>query len=403
MELVEMISDLAATPEELFDLYRRLPPPRITYVPSSDRRAFLQRLSVVGKSSSTRSLKFLSVLDDMHAVGFKVSRKQWTSAIHLAGRAMPTVRWKEAESALRVWKEMEEGAGLRGDTVTFNVLLDIAIRAERLPLVEMILHEMAERQLSIDRFGHTAIICYHGIRQDGDAIRRAYKTLVSSGEVVDTLVLNAVMAALLRAGEASAADEVLHRMKDLHTRRTDIESPLLSPIHWEAPKDMTSTLHLLASDTHALDQNIPAAQSLAPDSHTYSIFLHHHANRTGELARVASLLDEMQRAGLPPRGRMYLDLLRGFFLHGGVRYSAWTAPRLESVWSSYLAVLDAGAPDVTAGRWIAIWAVRAFARCVGRERSLEVWAEMRCRWTPAQGDEEVVLGRVWELAASARE
>ena len=95
---------------------------------------------------------------------------------------------------------------------------------------------------------------------------------------------------------------------------------------------------------------------------------------------MAVLLDEMQSLGVPIDGRIFVKLFKAFASHGGVKYTSWTKTRLESLWESLLEVLDKGLEDVMVGKWMVVWAVKAFEKCHGREKSLQIWEELRTRW-----------------------
>ena len=393
--LVELSRSEHATPEELFDMYRELPAPRITYIPRDDRQRFLLNMSVTGKKMASRTLKYLSIIDDMQLAGLRIGPNQWTSAIHLAGRTLHDVTEREAEAALRMWRRMEEQGHVKSDNATFSVLFNIAARAGKFPLAEMILKEMYHRDLTLNRYGHVGIIYYHGLREQGDAIRTAYKRLVDCGEIVDTVVLNCVLTALLKAGELAAADELFARMKELDARQKGKEVRCLTR---KERKELSRVLHVFGTtlkNRPEQRQELQEQQSLGPDQQTYVILIQHHVSHTGELARVSELLEDMQASELPPHGRIFLELFRGFSRHGGIRYSSWTAARLEAVWRSYWNLLEEGHEEVFVGKWIAVWSVRAFAICVSHERALKVWRDLKTRWNPSSSDEAFIMGDVF--------
>jgi hypothetical protein len=98
----------------------------------------------------------------------------------------------------------------------------------------------------------------------------------------------------------------------------------------------------------------------------------------------------MQDLGIPIHGRIFLKLFTGFAYHGGIRYTSWTASRLENVWKSFLYVLDQE-NEVEITKWMVTWSVRAFERCAGRERMLEIWEELMRRWKAPQGEVDIVI------------
>ena len=325
-------------------------------------------------------VRYLSILDDMKTAKIPISLYEWSSGIAFAGRCFARVSAADVESALRIWKEMEQEAGVQGSNVTFNILFDVATKAGKFVLAEMILQEMQARKLRINRYARVGLIYYHGLRGDGNGIRKAYRDLIDDGHIVDTVVLNCAIASLIRAGEPSAAEHVYERMKSMHARLTGAKLPSLD---WKGSRELGRLLDRAARDfgrDKEKIQQLQNQQSLAPNVRTYIILVGYHTSRTGELQRVAQLLDELQFLGLPLHGSLFRQIFRGFALHGGERYTSWTGARLESVWGSFQRALDQDVSGVFVGKWIVIWVFRAFAKCCGDERSLEIWETLKSRW-----------------------
>ena len=383
-DLLNNLDDTESSLEELFDFYKLLPFPGVIYLQRHYRNKLLHRLSVVEEKSKKAMLRYMSVVDDMKAAGIPLSLCQWSSAVHLVGRCHSIITAVEVESALHVWKEMEEEAGVRSSHVTFNILFDVAVKSGKFVLAKMILAEMKTRRLPVNRFAHVGMIFYHGLRRDGDGVRKAYRELVEAGEIVDTVVLNCVMASLIRAGELPAAEQVFQRMKILHGKRTGSKPPSISFGRFRELRRILDEAAVRYKKDPEKRKEFQREQSLSPDNRTFVIFLEHHVSETGNIQRVADLLDEMQVLGLPLHERLFRQLFKGFSIHGGVRYTSWTPIRLESVWSSYLEVLENDAEGAFVGERIAIWVVRAFVRCRGKKRSVEVWDELRSRWKASE-------------------
>ncbi|MCJ1399043.1 hypothetical protein MMC11_002245 [Xylographa trunciseda] len=390
--LTQAVTDGSVSNEHLYKCYQALPSPGVFYLTLEIRRTLLRRLSIMKKHTQNEIMWYLSIVDDMKAADIPLTKGEWNSAIHLAGRGFSRVSSLEVELALRTWKEMEEEAGVSGNNVTFNILFDIAAKAGKFALAEMILKEMEARNLKINRYAHVGLIYYYGLRGDGNGVRKAYRDLVNDGQIVDTTVLNCVIASLQQAGEIPAADQVYERMKVMYTRRTGQKLPTNC---WAEARELGRVLDRAARTFRADSgkrQQLQDEQSLAPDLHTYVVLLTHHVSHTGELQRIASLLDDMQALGLPIRGRFFMELFRGFALHGRTHYSLWTRARLDSVWNAFLQMVDNETEDVVVEKWIVIWAIRAFAKCGGEERMLSIWEELKSRWKRGEKEEGVVLG-----------
>ena len=386
------IEDENVSLEETYSLYRALPNPRIEHLPTAYQHKLLRRFAVVEKRSEKLTIQFLSIMDDVKIAGYKLPKWAWNSAIHLAGRTMVKITASEVEDALRMWKEMEQEAGVSGNTVTFNILFDIAVKAGQFNLAEMILHEMKQRKLELTRFTRTGLIYYEGVRRNGTGIRRAYRNFVEDGEIVDTMVLNCVIASLQRAGEPAAALQVYERMKEMHTRMGGPQPPHLD---WRAQRDLGRTLlklSLRCKENPALLSSEQDKQCLAPNVKTYIILINHHATRSGELSSIVKLLEEMQTYGLPVHGRIFQELYKGFAIHGRLRYTAWTAERLKSVWEAFIKLSEEKeVKDVYVAKWIVVWILKAFAKCYGRRTTLQIWEELKLRWERTAEEEEMVL------------
>lgn len=389
--LVELLDHDDSTHQEIMTAYSTLPFPGVLHLSDEKRRLLLRRISIVERKNQENMFRYLSVVDDMKAAELPLRESEWNSAISFIGRCFAVVRAPEVEAALKTWKEMEQKAQVRSGNVTFNILFDIATKAGKFVLAEMILKEMEARNLRVNRFARVGIIYYHGLKGDGDGVRRSYKTFVDAGEIVDTVVMNCVIASLIRAGEPSAADQVYQRMKRMYALKKGIP-PLVQNRRYgrELGRILDNASHILRSSPEKLRQ-LQNEQFLCPNLQTYSIFIDYHVTKTGELFRVAALLDEMQDLGVPIDGRIFVKILKGFALHGGVRYTSWTKARLESVWKSLLKVLDERTENVLVAKWMVVWSVRAFEKCYGRERSLQIWEELRTRWKGTEDEESSVF------------
>ncbi|MCJ1475245.1 hypothetical protein MMC13_003907 [Lambiella insularis] len=400
--LTKALVDETVSNEDLYKVYQTLPFPGVSHLVKDVRRTLLRRLSIMEKKTQSNIFWFLSVVDDMKAADLHLTKSEWSSAIYLVGRGFAKVSALEVEVALRTWKEMEQEAHVQGASVTFNILFDIATRAGKFALAEMIMKEMKARNLRISRFTHVGLIYYYGVRGDGNGVRRAYRELVNDGQIVDTAVLNCVIASMLRAGEPAAADQVYERMKVFYSQRSGKKLP---PNDWSESKQLGRVLEKAGRTFRknpSKRQRLQDEQSLAPNSRTYVALLTHHVSHTGELQRVVSLLDDMQTLGLAIRGRFFMELFRGFALHGKAHYSLWTQTKLETVWALFVQLLNDGAEHVHVEKWIVIWTLRAFAACSGQERTLEIWEELKSRWKHER-EEEAMMVDVMMVALRRRE
>ena len=102
--------------------------------------------------------RYLSVMDDLNAVGSSLDQSEWTTAIAFVGHSFPRICGSSVEAAILEWKDMEQKAKLTSGHVTFNIFFDLATKAEKFGLADMILKEMNSRRLSLSRFAHVGLI-----------------------------------------------------------------------------------------------------------------------------------------------------------------------------------------------------------------------------------------------------
>ncbi|EXJ63535.1 uncharacterized protein A1O5_11296 [Cladophialophora psammophila CBS 110553] len=351
---VDLLLDNHSSNSALFRAYKSLPQPGVAFLPKGTIRLFLQRMSTPWQKSEKSMIRYLSLIDDMQKANLPIARSEWASAVYLAGRSFSKVTESELNAALRLWRQMEQEAGVQAHNVTFNILFDIAVRANKYPLAQMILKEMHDRGLHLNRLGRVSVIYYHGLRGDGDAVRKAYRDFVDAGEIVDTLVLNCVMAALFNAQEPAAAEQIYERMKSLHINtRREVRSdgtiasyrqypgPGPELIHRKLAANSLRRVLLFASRLkRILPEHHKEAQELMPlrpDHTTFRTMISYHANISGNLNRITVLINEMSELfGLPLQSIHYQLLFKGFALHGATRnpHATWNLHRLDLAWEA---------------------------------------------------------------------
>jgi pentatricopeptide repeat protein len=329
-------------------------------------------------------IRYLSIVDDMKGVAIPLNSAEWTSAISFVARYVNWSTEVEVEAALQMWREMEHSAGVKAADATFNVLYDVACKAGKFVLAEMIYKEMDARGLKWTIYHYVSRIHGYGLKGDGDGARAAYKELVEAGEMVDTIVLNAMISALIHCHEANAAEYVYERMKRMYMEDTGRTRKLRSR-DFKKNRAITRTLMKMATiaKNHPEErENLQKQVIIAPDVQTYRILITYFAVRTGELDKAAKFLDEMKYFDIPVHGALFNALFKGFAIHGGIRYTQWSEDRLERVWSSFVQALDDEVETLYISRWIVIWVLKAFAKCSGKARTVEVWEQIKERYEP---------------------
>ncbi|PQE17198.1 pentatricopeptide repeat protein [Rutstroemia sp. NJR-2017a BVV2] len=390
-ELAEALKDFYNEPEHIYTLYKELPSPRAPYLPSKTRHRLLHHLSVVEKKDEHSMLRYFSVIDDMKATAIPLSVSEWTSAMSFASRYVAKTTEVEVEATLRMWKEMEQFAGVKGNHATFNVLYDVACKAGKFTLAEMIFKEMRARGFEPNRFHHVSAIHACGLRGDGDGARAAYTALVDAGEIVDTVVLNAMISALIRSHEPNAAENIYERMKRMHMERSGAK---LLPRNFKDARAIKRSLIKLGKISKQRPEERERLQQssiIAPDLNTYKILVNHCAIVSGELDKATRYLDEMFQFDIPLSGALFLSLFKGFSNHGGRRYTEWTSSRLENVWKAFFSALDKSVEDLYISTWMVSAVLKAFAKCSGKSRALAVWEQIKTKWHPEDRELDVVM------------
>lgn len=397
LRIEKLLEDERSSHEELYGLYQSLPFPKISCLPRKTIRALLHHLAVVEKRDETSMLRYLSIVDDLKAANIPLISSEWNSAIAFAGKSFSKMTESEVQSAMYIFKEMESKAGVEASFCTFNILFDIATRAGRYSLAEAFIQEMERRDIAFTRHFKTSRIYYYGCRRNGDGVRSAYKDLVDSGHVVDTVVLNCVIASLIRANEPVAAEHVFLRMKYLHAEKQLEYSPADD---WRKKKKLGKAMsyaHLNKDRDASILEEFHKTAPVVPDMTTYRLLVGHHANDTGNLDRVVELLEEMKEVGLPYDGAIFFHLFRGYGSFGGVPYTAWTLDRLESTWTAFKEAAERDPEKVAFKLGVAIVSLTAFGKCAGPRRVIEAWEEMQSYWNPTDEEEDVILDAMRNL------
>jgi len=397
-KLEELLKDEETSHQLIFDTYQLLPAPRVVYLTQDTIRLMLHNLSILERPSLEAMQRFLSILDDMKHAHIHIIRSEWTTAIRLAGRFLGKVSTEEVQSAMSIWREMENRANVKGGPVTFNVLFDVAVKAGKYSLAETFLKELRARRYRINRHFRISLIYYYGVLQNGSGIRKVYQDLVEAKDIVDTVVMNAVIAALIRAGEPAAAEQVFERMKRLDANRT-IGFPGntgFGTATWRQQRALG--LHLtyegrrIRVSTDPQDYtDLQGWAPIAPNSRTYSLLIRYHARTAGNLDRVNELLREMGYNGVPLEGSIFIVMFHAFVNFGDMRYTVWTRDRLEQTWSEYLNAVKIGLGRTWISKLAVISALRAFKRCTDEERTLQAWEEAKTVWNPNEEEVESVM------------
>ncbi|KAJ6264291.1 hypothetical protein Dda_0436 [Drechslerella dactyloides] len=366
----------------LFEAYVRLPNPRLRYLSQEQIYGLLSKLSNIEKSDEAAMLRYLTVIDDMKTGRVPIPRLHWNVAISFVAKCYRKLTDHDLQSGLFLWKEMEKVAGMPGDATTFNILFHLAANSNMAHLPLMILKEMKRRRVPLDRFSYVNLITYYGKQGNGSGIRSTYRELVEAREVVDIVVLNAIMTALIEAGEPQAAEDILAHLTrpSQRAQQTKLGEKRKARLHKDV-KELRWILNRLGFDAGiGLHQSPPA-----PDLVSFAIFIDYHASETADLGKILSVLHDLSGCGIGVETPIFQSLFKGFSLHGRVKYSPWTLQKLNAVFEAFV---DGG---YRINRDASLWCIRAYTILAGKEKGEAIWKVVKERWTNQNGDNSEII------------
>ena len=211
---------------------------------------------------------------------------------------------------------------------------------------------------------------------------------------------------LIRAGEASAAEQVFERMKQMDAEKTGRRP---NPTDWREKRRLANLLVRASREYRDLPEQraaIQATSPVAPSLDTYRLLVRYHANDSGNIDRVSELMQDMRAYDLPLHGTIFFQVFRGFSIHGGVRYSSWTRSRLDRLWKLFLIQVEQyrevnenlteAVSDIERGCYIehgvVVQALLAYIKCAKQEDVMEVWESILDRWAPNDDDKASING-----------
>lgn len=381
--------------DTIYHIYQQLPEPRMSHLPAKLRHGLLRVLGTPQKRTPKSMLRYFAAVADVKNSGLPLIQSEWNFAIAYAARYVGRSTDAETESALTLWREMEREAGIKGNEVTFNILFDVASKSGNFALAEMIYQEMEARGYPYNRYHYVSLIHFFGLKRDTDGLRAAYREMVEAGEMIDTVVLNCVMAGLLRAGEEDAAERVYERM-----RASSPRSQAVPQRTYATNKMITQALMMFAKvgrQHPEMARQLQFGAPMAPDLQTYRLLINHYGVKLGHMGKVAQYLDEMKFFQVELHGSIFLALFKSFAHHGGYAGAAWSEQRLDSIWAALTQALDDGVNGLTVETWLAGWVLKAFKKCATEQRVMEAYEALEARWDLGPADRAFMMDFLHKL------
>ncbi|KAJ5112281.1 hypothetical protein N7532_000326 [Penicillium argentinense] len=336
----------------LFGLYRQIPAPGVAKLPPRTRGYLLRQLANPPNRRSVDCRRYLALVEDMIACRLPMSLSMWTTAISFAGRASKRGHTKKRYliRAIGLWQQMEHYAKITADDAVFNTLYDTAVKSGQFSIAERLDHERIKRGIPATRYGLIPKLNYYAEHRDLEGISNTFNEFIQSGNMVDTVVLNGLISAFLRAGDFQTAEGVYKRMLLAQMARKGDHSNVTGnslSTQFEVYRATTKRVGRLLKLSHGLKDKLPGhhsaiqeSLSLTPDTRTFHILLRHYAITTGRFEDVLRIVRDMERTyRVPPRHMIYNHLFEGFSLHGAAKKKIWTPERLRLTWFSYIRAL----------------------------------------------------------------
>ncbi|PFH60763.1 hypothetical protein XA68_10377 [Ophiocordyceps unilateralis] len=386
--------------ELIYRIYRQLPEPRMLLLTWHWRSRLMRVMGTPHFRGTDSMLRYFALVADVKNAGLTLRLCEWNYALSFAARYAARSTSREVESTMQLWREMEREAHVPGNEVTFNILFDVAAKAGNFKLADMIYGEMESRGIEFNRFHHVSLIHYFGLKLDSAGIRAAYREMVESGEMIDTVVLNCVISGLLRCGEEAAADEVYKRMKSNHTL-----APELPHRDYMLNRVISKVLVMFSKVARRypeLKNPLQARVHLSPDLRTYKLLVRHNAIRLGNINKVAQYLDEMRGLQVPVHPTIFLSLFKGFYLYGGFPGSDWSDARLDGVLAAMYKARDMHSTNFPVHTWLVIWALRAVEKCSSKKAVAQAFDELSRRWDVPK-DRHVFMFEIYDNIRAGRD
>ncbi|BFZ61721.1 hypothetical protein YB2330_002796 [Saitoella coloradoensis] len=359
------------TYEAPYDLYLKLPDSRVCWLSEPQLNRFLSLFGRGLLKTRRAMVAYLSVLEDMKKNGTDITIGNWNSAIAFVGRYRRCVTADEMRNAVSIWQDMELNHGIKADTVTFNTLIDIAFRARLWNTLAELVEEMKKRELPFDRFTYVMLINHRGIMGDASGVHQAFADMQKTGEVVDTVTLNAVITSLLRVGDVHAADGIFEGMK-----RRGLMRDCKPPETKYGQRMLAETLKRKAGQESKQEKTNDQDVPIAPDVNTFAIFISHYCS-SGNFNKVYEYLIQLADFKISAGPQIYTHLFTAFANYGHWKHSKWNLEKLMGV---YRVMMLQTEPRIPMQRKLVLMAVRAFGAVGTEETLVAVWREMHQRW-----------------------
>lgn len=412
-ELIDLIRHHVNTPPKvvplhnIFELYDRLPFPKVCYIP----RKTIRRLFVILSSQNGALIyiteRYLKLLADLRANGSAIRRAEWTSAINSMGNGFNFTRKTRVQEALNAVSHMQL-SGIQPDSAVLTSVLQAASREGNSQTARTLENEIERHKMGNDIVIWTGRIKMAGKQGDARHIHATFQEFCESGVEADIVFVNALLEAFLNVRQLKLAEVIYSRLRTV--AKSTLEKHHHAPVRSvflsrRKRRDLVGTPRSLALRTREIEHELgrrridpadlvkpdgspnelyqeifkvvgvksfPYAAMLIPNRETIHLFISYHCHYTGRLDDVLYYLNEMDGFRIPLNYGTYVNLLHGFFMWHTAE-SAWTADRLVALFSSVRNGVEKSDPTFPITYVVATTAIKAFGRVQGGESAREVW------------------------------
>ncbi|OLL22577.1 Pentatricopeptide repeat-containing protein [Neolecta irregularis DAH-3] len=393
MKLIDLTKSWHSSVHEIWDVYQHLPYPRAQFLERWLIRRMVIRLLRMSKGQAKLS-RFMSIMGDLRVSSIPIRVSEWTGFITILGTSFEPVGKTELDAALQIWKQMES-TGIKADISTFNALISVATKAKSWYVVNTILSEIRTRGLVYDRYTWCSCFVLKTLQKDLPALISVFRNFQQTGDIVDTVILNAIISGLIYCGDPSDVHRFYRRMFLAATTNSKTPRPRT------VEEKRVQTKMLIASRAgHPLDLLLRISptyqihkgeiEPVAPDIVTYSILLHYYCIRTGDFQAVGALLQDMETLDISPNESIFSPLFRGFSLRGSpIQLSSspseWSRIRLEYCFD--ILISQKSRETVRLNKMLVIWIIRSFKK-IQSDKIETVWKAVDAMWEEQGADIE---------------
>ena len=416
-ELIDLIHQHVNTPPKavpickIFELYDRLPFPKVCYIP----RKTIRRLFVILSSQNGALIyiteRYLKLIADLRANGTAIRRAEWTSAINSMSNGFSFPRKTRVQEALKVVSHMQL-SGIQPDSAVLTSVLQAASRGGDSQTTRTVENEIKRRKMDNDIIIWTMRIRMAGKRGDARHIHTTFQEFCESGVAADIVFVNALLEAFLNIRQPKLAEVIYSRLRTF--AKDTLEKHHYMPVRSvfvsrRKRRDLVGTPRSLALRAREIEheferrridpadlvkpdgspnelyqeifkvvgvKSFPYPAMFIPNRETIRLFISYHCHYTGRLDDVLYYLNEMDVFDIPLNYGTYVDLLHGFFMWHEAE-SAWSADRLVAVFSSVRNGVEKSDPPFPITYVVATTAIKAFGRVQGGKSAREVWELLR--------------------------